>query len=331
MVEFSSMGGRSILLLDMWPALVRQCQACIMGFIRILLMAVAIVVVAIGEVRGGAMVTGSVFCDQCKDGRISLFDCPLYGVKVGMTCPGNDGHTTTVGQETTNIFGGYVMRFDGSPDLSSCTAAAGPSKSVRLMFSMFDMEMYSVDALISQPSRPMSFCSRSTSPALSPPVNPAPMLPPLVAPVVPASPPPPIFRLPPLPPMSPVPFFEASACSYRYWMMPEFRCYWKVMNPDTTVALIFGPLAARRYGTDMTLWNGLQGRGDPYRTLLREGITALLNSYNSLQFPYNAFSVIERMNTALLGSPRNVLFTALRFRRANSVSGGVTCRFRGCS
>ncbi|GAB2225229.1 hypothetical protein Droror1_Dr00006020 [Drosera rotundifolia] len=322
MVEFSNMGG------------------------RILLMAVAIVVVAIGEVRGGAMVTGSVFCDQCKDGRISLFDYPLYGVKVGMTCPGNDGHMTTVGQETTNIFGGYVMRFDGTPDLSSCytqvvsapdeassgcTVAAGPSKSVRLMFSMFDMEMYSVDALISQPSRPMSFCLRSTSPALPPPVNPAPTLPAPVAPVVPASPPPPIFRLPPLPPTSPVPFFEASACSYRYWMMPEFRCYWKVVNPDTTVALIFGPLAARRYGIDMTLWNGLQGRGDPYRTLLREGITAFLNSYNSLQFPYNAFSVIEHMNTALLGSPRNVLFTALRFRHANSGSGGVTCRFRACS
>ena len=59
-------------------------------------------------------------------------------------------------------------------------------------------------------------------------------------------------------------------------------------EPDTKVAVAFGLLAARRYGTYMTLWQGLQGRGDPYRTLLREGTTAFLNSYNSLQFPYNA-------------------------------------------
>ena len=36
--------------------------------------------VAIHGVQGGAMVTGSVFCDQCKDGQVSLFDYPLSGI-----------------------------------------------------------------------------------------------------------------------------------------------------------------------------------------------------------------------------------------------------------
>lgn len=34
---------------------------------------------SIHDVHGDAMVTGTVFCDQCKDGQISLYDYPLYG------------------------------------------------------------------------------------------------------------------------------------------------------------------------------------------------------------------------------------------------------------
>ncbi|XVF45486.1 hypothetical protein PTKIN_Ptkin02bG0210500 [Pterospermum kingtungense] len=112
--------------------------------------------------------------------------------------------------------------------------------------------------------------------------------------------------------------------------MPEYKCYWRVLNPETKVAVIFGPLAGRRYGTDMTLWEGLQGRGDPYRTLLREGTTALLNSYNSLQFPYNSVDVVTRMNWALMGSTRGVLINALRFLRANSGYCKVTCKLTPC-
>ncbi|KAL2537748.1 Pollen Ole e 1 allergen and extensin family protein [Forsythia ovata] len=100
--------------------------------------------------------------------------------------------------------------------------------------------------------------------------------------------------------------------------MPEYKCYWKVVSPDTKVAIIFGLIAGRRYGTDMTLWEGMNGRGDPYRTLLREGTTALLNSYSSIQFPYHPLGVIQHMNWALMGSTRQVLHTALSFLRANS-------------
>lgn len=106
------------------------------------------------------------------------------------------------------------------------------------------------------------------------------------------------------------------------------------MNPESKVAVAFGLNAARRYGNDMTMWQGLQGRGDPYRTLLREGITAYLNSLNSLLFPYHTIGVVQHMNWALMGSQRTVLLTALRFKRANSGStynGLVTCKFTSCN
>lgn len=112
--------------------------------------------------------------------------------------------------------------------------------------------------------------------------------------------------------------------------MPEYKCYWRWVNPETKVAVAFGMAAARRYGTDMTLWNGLHGRADPYRTLLREGITALLNSYNSFHFSYHPLGVIQHMNWALMGSTRTVLITALHFMMANSGSGNVTCNFTPC-
>lgn len=123
---------------------------------------------------------------------------------------------------------------------------------------------------------------------------------------------------------------SVSLLHLRKWMMPEYRCYWRAVNPDTKVALVFGLMVARRYGTDLTLWQGLQGRGDLYRTLLRESTAALLNSYNSIQFPYHTLGVIQHMNWALMGSKQNVLRTALRFRRANSGYGTTTCRFTPC-
>ncbi|KAL2937180.1 Pollen allergen Phl p 11 [Bienertia sinuspersici] len=311
------------------------------------------VAVQIHGVQGGAMVSGTVFCDQCKDGQVSMFDYPLSGMKVAMVCPGNDGKMTMVGEDTTNMLGSYGITFDGTPDLSNCFtqlspnsngedsnkcgAAAGPPKSVKLMFNMFDMEMFSVDPLISQPAQPMSYCSTSSPspPSTSPtPVTlpPPSSSPPPVGPVTPSAPPKaptPGFRLPPMPP---APFLQASACSYENWMKPEYKCYWRAVSPEMPVSLVFGPLAAQKYGTDLTLYSGLKGKGDPYRTLLRESVTALLNSYNSLHFPYNAFQVLHRFNAALMGgSTRDVLVTALEFKRANTGSSGrFPCKFETC-
>jgi len=115
-------------------------------------------------------------------------------------------------------------------------------------------------------------------------------------------------------------------------MMPEYKCYWKVVGPDTKVAVAFGPVATGKYGTNMTLMEGLHGKGDTYLTLLREATTALLNSYNSIQFPYPTLSVINYTNLALLGSSQQALMIALRFKRANAgVSGQVGCNFAPCS
>lgn len=149
-----------------------------------------------------------------------------------MTCADSNGQITMSREETTNWFGNYAMRFDGSPDLSNCYAqvsssgqgsndcgaTAGPAQKLRLMFRMFDMEIYAVDSLLSQPAQPMSFCPGSTNPVPAPVT---PMRPPApTTPIIP-NPPfrlPPIPRLPPLPPlppMPPVPFLEASACTYQ--------------------------------------------------------------------------------------------------------------------
>ncbi|XP_052193734.1 uncharacterized protein LOC127802085 [Diospyros lotus] len=303
---------------------------------KLLLAAFLLAAAAIHGVRADAMVTGTVFCDQCKDGRISLFDYPLHGMKVAVTCADSNGEYTVWREETTNWFGNYAMRFEGTPDLSGCYArvsgggggcgaVGGPARSLRLMFRMFDMEMFTVDPLLSEPAQPMSFCPGSYKPAPPPLITPAPP-PPLANP----SPLPPLPPAPPLPQLPPMPFLEASACPHWNWTMPEYRCYWKVVTPDMKVAVVFGLIAARRFGTDMTLWQGIQGRGDPYRTLLREATTALLNSYNSLQFGYHPLGVIQDMNLALMGSVRRVLFTALGFRRANSGYGRAPCRFNPC-
>ncbi|KAI3870733.1 hypothetical protein MKX03_024087 [Papaver bracteatum] len=332
------------------------------------LVVVLLASVAVYETVGDAMVTGTVFCDQCKDGERSLFDYPLSGMKVAVTCSGIDGQVTMMKEETTNLVGSYSMSFEGNPKLSGCYAqlvgssdassgcgaAAGPAQSLRLMFSMFNMEMYAVDSLLAQPSKPMSFCSASntTSPPSPPTTSPlpgsggagggsgtTPPIPPVPSPPIVKIPPPttpnplpgsggdggrPALPLPhaPSPPptarLPPMPFLQASACPYGEWTKAGHKCHWNVVGPDTKVAVAFGLIAEGRYGTDMTLWKGLQGKGDVYRTLLREGTTALLNSYNSIQFRYPTISVVERMNSALMGSTRQALQIALRFKRANS-------------
>lgn len=133
-----------------------------------------------------------------------------------VACGDGNGGVTYSREETTNLFGSFTMRFDGTPDLSGCYAAVGgtatatgcggavgPAKSLRLMFRMFDMEMYVVDSLISQPALPMPFCSPSVNPVPAPVTVPPP-----------SSPPPPPLTLPLLPPLPPVPFLEASACQH---------------------------------------------------------------------------------------------------------------------
>lgn len=143
-----------------------------------------------------------------------------------MACLNNNGEMTPWGEQTTtNWMGGYAMRFQGTPDLRACSVQVsgggqdskgcgvtpGPPKSLRLTFSMFDMEMYTVDPLISQPAEPMSFCSGSSNTPVTPPAK----TPPKASPVTSKPPPASTPTLPHLPPIPPVPFFEASACPHQ--------------------------------------------------------------------------------------------------------------------
>lgn len=116
-------------------------------------------------------------------------------------------------------------------------------------------------------------------------------------------------------------------------MLPQHKCYWKVMNPDLKVELVFGPLASIRYGRNMTIYESMYGRRDPYRTLLREGTTALLNSYSSIVFAYEPHDIVHRLNWALMeDTVEQVLAAAKRFMKANSgATGNVTCKFTTCT
>ncbi|KAK2665530.1 hypothetical protein Ddye_004104 [Dipteronia dyeriana] len=161
-----------------------------------------ILAAAIDGARADAMVTGTVFCDQCKDGQRSLFDYPISGIKVTITCTDIDGQTRMSREVTTNWFGSYSMSFDGSPNLSNCqaqasgssdattgcAAAAGPAQILKLTFNWFGTEIYYVDSLLTQPDHPMSFCPKSATP-VSPPSTPVDPPPTPVTPTDPIFPP----------------------------------------------------------------------------------------------------------------------------------------------
>ncbi|OEL17770.1 hypothetical protein BAE44_0021213 [Dichanthelium oligosanthes] len=314
------------------------------------------------------VVAGMVFCDQCKDGARGLFDYPLYGARVAIQCGGGDT-PLTVRESNTNWFGGFSIRMEGSPDMNRCTArvvqgtghcgaaTAGAPHELTLAFRMLGLALYTVPPLLSQPEEAMDFCPGhdrrrpaapwSAAPAPSQLPAPAPPLPPFwrrrrlppiwrKPPTLPQEQPEPpqVQVLPPPPPPPPAPPAQAqgSACTYEQWASPEQRCHWRVVTPNTTVAMAFGPLAAQRYGSELTLREALEGRGDMYRTLLREATAALLNAYYNAPggpflYPTTA-SVIDHMNGALLSSAQRVLIEGARFRRANAGGGGAAGRTR---
>ncbi|KAL6848462.1 hypothetical protein ACP4OV_021756 [Aristida adscensionis] len=247
--------------------------------------------------------------------------------------------------------------------------ASGAPRELTLAFRMLGLALYTVPPLLSQPEEAMDFCPghdrqwRPPSPSSSSSSPPAPFGPAAPGPFASPAPPlppfwrrrprrlPPIWRrppalpqeqrpqpqptpaLPPPPPPPPLPALaQGSACAYDKWAMAENRCHWRVVTPNTTVAMAFGPLAAQRYGPELTLREALEGRGDMYRTLLREATAALLNAYYNAPggpflYPTTA-SVIDHMNGALLSSAQRVLIEGARFRRANGGAGGRGARTR---
>uniref|UniRef100_A0A0D9VB24 Uncharacterized protein n=1 Tax=Leersia perrieri TaxID=77586 RepID=A0A0D9VB24_9ORYZ len=324
---------------------------------------VLMLVVAVKEAAAAApsttssstVVAGMVFCDQCKDGARGLFDYPLYGARVAIQCGGGDS-PLTVRECNTNWLGGFSVRMEGTPEMNRCTArvvqatghcgAGTPSaaRELTLAFRMLGLALYTVPPLLSQPLHAMDFCppavalapaaSSSIAAGAPPPVSsPAPPLPPLwrrrpryLPPIWRHTLPQPVPAPVETTPMPPPPPPQGSACTYDKWAdLGSHGCNWKVVTPNTTVGMAFGPAAAQRYGPDMTLREALDGRGDMYRTLLREATAALLNAYynepstsSSFLYPTTA-SVIDHMNAALLSpNQRPVLLEGARFRRANS-------------
>lgn len=274
---------------------------------------VVVVVMVIGYVDAVAMVMGNVFCDECQDGRRTMFDLPVNGAKVTVECKGQSEEVRS------DLMGNFVMNFDGAPDLSGCSArvvqsppnsecnvVSSPAKPLTLVFRMLGMEMYTVESLSLQPAKSMSLCPNSNN-------------------ITNKTPPPAIISVPPLP------FVQASACPYDVWVKPEYACNWRVVGPDTKVGVVFGEEAVKKFGQNMTLWEGLHGRGDVLRTLLREGTASLLNSYNSLGFAYNPLSVVMRMHSALhSGSPQYALKQAFHFKKANIGGGNTKCLLKPC-
>ncbi|XP_076958439.1 uncharacterized protein LOC143634165 [Bidens hawaiensis] len=212
---------------------------------------VLVVAVAIDGAHADTTVTGTVFCDQCKDGGFDTLDYPLGGVTILLACPGQNGQYTVLREETTNWLGAYTTSFPGTVDMAGCRAqiadngqacgaAVGPAQDFRLSLKMFDSQMYTVDPLVAQPDVPSPLCPQpyqSPAPPLPmqqlPPTQQLPPLPPfptqhrpplppstaqlpaLTPPITESLPMPPLPPLPPLPPMPTTPFFEASACPYQ--------------------------------------------------------------------------------------------------------------------
>nr|CAB3445222.1 unnamed protein product [Digitaria exilis] len=345
-----------------------QVQASIAHQLMMLLM-MSTAAAAAAPATSSTVVAGMVFCDQCKDGARGLFDYPLYGARVAIQCGGGDT-PLTVRESNTNWFGGFSIRMDGSPDMNRCTArvvqgtghcgaaTAGAPHELALAFRMLGLALYTVPPLLSQPEEAMDFCpgrdatrrrSGSAPAETQPPAPASPTVPPFFwrrrpiwrnkPPTMPQQQPQP--QVPPPAPATPAVPQASSACTYDMWASPEHRCHWRVVTPNTTVAMAFGPLAAQRYGPELTLREALEGRGDMYRTLLREATAALLNAYynapgGAFLYPTTA-SVIDHMNGALLSSAQRVLIEGARFRRANAGGGGpagrtrLACDFTPCA
>ncbi|PIA47333.1 hypothetical protein AQUCO_01400180v1, partial [Aquilegia coerulea] len=270
---------------------------------------------------GDALVRGFVYYDQCKDGLIDTSDYPINGVEVKVACKWNVGKAlvdvyTEAGVNTTS-FGSYIARFldDNFIGCKATLSGQGFNEShcqlyetepsqARLISRLNDTSFYLVDSLLSHPAQPKTFCLPRSSP------SPAPL------------------QAPSMMPSEVCSFFdEVSVCSYEIWTRPWNKCNWKVVQPDTKVADAFGPYVASKYGIDMTLWEGLQGKGEVYRTLLREAIAALLNSYNNFQFEYPTSVIFHYMDLAIASNPQQALKTALQFKKANS---GSCCGLTPC-
>ncbi|MCO5582022.1 hypothetical protein L7F22_035912 [Adiantum nelumboides] len=291
------------------------CGPCPLLFLLHLCCALFLSFAPSTSLAGVSTVAGSVFCDQCLNGHHTMWGRPLNDAKVLLECKDSHGTVTLSKAANTSMIGAYAIRLQGSQKLDGCTVSlAGSSpqstcavtgvatRPIELSWKLFGMAMYTADGLFYKPSKPMSFCPNAKGTTPSPKVS-----------------------LPRLP------FAKLSACTAQDWLNPQYKCFWRVWSPKTKVGVWYGPAASKKFGSSLTLEQGLRGSGEVNRVLLRESIAATLNAFNSLPFYYNAIQVSYHFNQALAGSNKDVLKWALNFKRANSgYNGKAKCLLTPC-
>ncbi|KAK9666831.1 hypothetical protein RND81_14G214400 [Saponaria officinalis] len=298
-----------------------------------LLISLALVVPIYGQLDA-VVVTGSVFYDRCTDGELSVNDYPLSGMSVQIWCPASSGSGIKyqlIATESTNELGIYTITRPRDSNFSSgCYAKLLSSHSsgiscthtyLRLLTAtVFDT--YYTDPILCQPPRQQypSFCP--STPPSRPPVPPAVPSPALTFPGLPPMP----FRL-----LSP--YENDTFCPFYYWIKPQYWCHWRSLQPNTSVSYVLGPLSITKFGNNISLKRALMGRGDPYRALLRETVTYLLNIYNSFaNAQYAIYDVSNLFNHALVSnSTHKVLRIAENLKRANSgARTHIPCKLTPC-
>ncbi|KAJ7569153.1 hypothetical protein O6H91_01G063700 [Diphasiastrum complanatum] len=171
---------------------------------------------------------------------------------------------------------------------------------------MFGKAFYSVEPMFFKHENPMSFCPNTSSSGPSPPdVNPKP----------------PFVSLPP------APFEDVSSCTHDQWAKLEHLWYWKFLSPNETVRETFRPALVHSY-VNTTLMDALNGKRNDaewpyhsraYRGLLRETVTALLNSYNNMKFKYSPFIMVAQFTDVISSnSSRAAAKLVHEFQTANS-------------
>ncbi|CAM6085276.1 unnamed protein product [Calypogeia fissa] len=269
-----------------------------------------------------ALVTGSVFCDQCLTQEVFPFSYPLKDARVSVKCYDSSGvHVVASATATTDFFGGYIATFKGVSDLggckafvlsspdSSCKLVDGGGKTLSLKSKFLWDAFYIVDPLFYKPAQPKDFCPGHPHPEPHP---------------IPLPPKPPGWDFPPLPPFPWKDFStrkEPSTCASDDWLNPTFFCYWKNASPhETTVGQMFGKAVEKKYG-NISVYKALQSGDD----LLKQAVAAMMNSNTNKRFYMSADEIKKKFNGALGGARQLQWETAWSFKQFNSGYGQGRC------
>ncbi|XP_024373373.1 uncharacterized protein [Physcomitrium patens] len=255
-----------------------------------------------------AVIVGKVFCDRCIQNKVFPFAHPMSKAKVSVQCKDWSGRVVGYARTSTNFLGDFIVQFKGKKDLSgcsvyldgssdrSCNIIGGGRRAISLKSKFLFQAFYVADPLFYKPARPMGFCPKKSRPSRG--------------------------RI-----TVPFPNRRPSTCSYLDWLRPDYRCYWpKDLSPwKTSVGRVFGRGAQKKYG-NKPLAGGLLTGDD----LLRQAITALLNSRTNKHFYMSPRGIKAKFSKALSGSWKAKSAQANAFRNANNGYGKGKCLLVPC-